>query len=484
MGPWSRGARGAALIGSLSFAVVAGGAACGGATPPPKTSATCIVVGGGATSGEGGMPLVAAGPPIGDELSGSAKDAYQSGWAAWAAGDLPAAKAAFQDAASKAPKAGGPQYSLGCVLERLGDNLAALDAYRAAFTASPDKYEGAVGAYALLQARMGHGSDAEQFLSGKLAQKADDLALMTYLAEVKSIDGDSAGCQKIGQDILTKNPGYTNAMIAIARDFYRGHKWDLAQYALKAILDGDDAIPARDKGNPDALLMRALIERDLGSREQSMKDFAQALAKRPDMFEAYINLGEMRLEAGNATEAQEPLEKAVRFAPNAPTAHLDLGDCYRLLGRPGDAKTELDKASGLDSTLSGVHYNLGLLYLFSSKNDVPGTATDDDRIAKAIHELETYRSMRGAKAPKGSGDDVEELLNTAKRKQTELQMNAAAAAAAASAPPAPSGAPAGSSAPGAPSAAPSGTPAPARPASSGGSPSAAASPAPSAAGPK
>jgi Tfp pilus assembly protein PilF len=157
------------------------------------------------------------------------------------------------------------------------------------------------------------------------------------------------------------------------------------------------------------------------------------------LFEAYIDLGEMKLEAGNATEALVPLEKAVRFAPNVALAHLDLGDCYRLLGRPGDAKSQFDKALAADSTLAGVHYDLGLLYLFSS--NVPGVTSPDDQLTKAIKELETYKSMRSARAPKGQGDDVDELLSTAKRKQNELQMKKQAAATASAAPAAASAAP-------------------------------------------
>src|ERR1019366_2758317 len=163
--------------------------------------------------------------------------------------------------------------------------------------------------------------------------------------------------------------------------------------------------------------------------------------------EAYISLGEMELEAGNATEGQAPLEKAVRYAPNVAVAHLDLGDCYRLLGRPGDSKSELDKALTMDSTLAGVHYDHGLLYLFSPS--VPGASTPDDQLVRAIQELETFKSMRGAKTLKGPGDDVDELLSTAKRKQGELQVKKQAAATAASAAPAAAGstAPAGSAGP-------------------------------------
>jgi tetratricopeptide (TPR) repeat protein len=323
----------------------------------------------------------------------------------------------------------------------------------------------AVGAYAQLLARTGHGPDAEQLLSDKRSQNPDSVRLTTYLAEVKSIEGDSPGAQLLAQQALAKQPDFKDAMIVIARDYYRNHRWDLAKYALQAILDGSDdgSIPPRDADNPEALLMRGLIERDQGRRKEAIADFAKAIAKRPDLFEAYVSLGEMKLEAGNATEGQGPLEKAVRYAPNVAVAHLDLGDCYRLLGRPGDAKSELDKALTMDSTLAGVHYDLGLLYLFSPS--VPGSSSPDDQLARAIQELETYKSMRGAKTLRGPGDDVDELLSTAKRKQGELQVKkqAAAASAASAASPAPasssaSAAPAPSSASSAPAAAGKGAP--------------------------
>jgi tetratricopeptide (TPR) repeat protein len=372
---------------------------------------------------------ITAGTASGADLAGDAKTSYDRGFQAWMSGNLQGARAAFSDAAQKAPSAGGPRYSLGCVLERLGDTQGALDAYRAAYSVS-SKFEVALGAYALLLAQTGHGADAEQFLSDKLAQNPSSPALMTYKAEVKSIEGDSPGCQQVAQQALAKQPNFKDAMVVIARDYYRNHRWDLARYALQAILDGadDGSIPPRDKGNAESLLLRGLIEREQGQRKQALVDFDQALQNRPDLFEAYVNLGEMKLEAGNASEAQVPLENAVRYAPNVPVAHLDLGDCYRLLGRPADAKSELDRAMAMDSTLAGVHYDLGLLYLFSPS--VPGAASQDDQLSKAIRELETYKSMRGAKTPKGPGDDVDELLSTAKRKQSELQLKKQAAVAA------------------------------------------------------
>jgi tetratricopeptide (TPR) repeat protein len=369
-------------------------------------------------------------------LSGDAKAAYDRGFQAWTSGDLKSAKAAFGDAVSRAPNSGAARYSLGCVLERLGDTSGALDAFRAGSLAKP-RSEPAVGGYAVLLARSGRGPEAEQFLVGERAKDPQSVALIVDLAEVKSLEGDSAGCQQLAQQALAKQPDFKDAMVVIARDYYRSHRWDLARYALGAILDGagDGSIPPRDAGNPQALLLRALIERESGQRKQAIADFERAIAQRSDLFEAYANLGEMKLEAGNATEAESPLEKAVRYSPNMAVAHLDLGDCYRLLGQSAEAKREFDTALGMDSTLAGAHYDLGLLYLFSPS--VPGVGGPEDQITRAIAELQNYKSMRGAKALKGQGDDVDELLSTAKRKQSELQLKKQAASAA-STPPSPS----------------------------------------------
>jgi tetratricopeptide (TPR) repeat protein len=433
---FERSAQRMIAIGLVGLAGI-GPIACGESTPPPKTATKApphvAPVTPKPTSVSPGQKVGVMSGAAAGELTGDAKAAYEQAFQAWLAGDLERAKTLFRDAARKAPSAGAPRYSLGCVLERLGDTQGALDSYRAAYSAN-SKYDVAMGAYAVLLATTGHGSDAEQFLSDKLALNKDSPALLTYKAEVKSIEGDSPGCQQIIQQALAKQPDFKDAMVAIARDYYRNHRWDLAKYALGAILEGadDGSIPPRDKGNAEALLLRGLIEREMGQRKQALADFDQAVQSRPDLFEAYVNLGEMKLEAGNASEALGPLESAVRYAPNVPVAHLDLGDCYRLLGRPGDSKSELDRALAMDSTLAGAHYDLGLLYLFSPS--VPGASSQDDQLSKAIHELELYRSMRGAKAVKGQGEDVEELLSTAKRKQSELALKKQAAASSPGAP--------------------------------------------------
>lgn len=429
---------------------VALAAACGGSGPKvnyPKGDA-----GGIATDANGKQVGVVGTPDEKSGLSGSALAAYNSGFEAWMKGDLTAAKKGFQEAASQDPKSPAPDYSLGVVLEHLGDSAGAQQAFRSAFGKKPD-YDLAMGGYALSLAGKGALSEADTFLSEKHAKMPNSARIAVYLAEVKSLAGDHGTAQQLGQDALRINADFKEAMVLLARDHYRARKMDLARYALQAVIDGfGEGSPPRDKENPEANLLRGLIEREIGRRSVALAAFEVAAKKRPSLVEAQVQLGAMKLEAGNAQEALEPLETAVKFGPTVALAHLNLGDCYRLLGRPGDAKKELEQSLALDSSLAQAHYNLGLLYLVSP--NVPGF-NPDSQMTASITEFEKYKTMRA----KDVKDDADDLLNRAKAKQAELRA-ASAASAAASAPPPPPGPPP-PAASGSASAAPAGTAAPA-----------------------
>jgi len=358
-------------------------------------------------------------------LSGAAKDAYDRGFRAWMDGDMEGAKKGFNEAASLDTKAPSPHYSLGVVLERLGDYAGAQAEYRAAFTLKPD-HEFAIGGYALALAASGHVGEADGFLTEKKAKNPESARITTFLAEIKSLQKDHGTAQQLAQDALRMNPDLKEAMVTIARDHYRARKMELAKYALTAILDGfdvgtDHATPPRDKENGEAHLIRGLIWRESGRRAAAVADFEAAYAKRPDLVESAIQLGAIKLEAGNAAEALPILERAVKLAPKSAPARLNLGDGYRLVGRPADGKRELEQALALDSTLAIAHYNLGLLYLVAPS--VPGMNAGE-QASQSIKEFETYKTMRGAKVEKG--DDVDELLNRAKVKQAEIKQAQAA----------------------------------------------------------
>jgi Flp pilus assembly protein TadD len=398
-------------------------------TPHVPTAMADAARGSHVTLDSGQQVGVVVSPNANVDLSPDAKDAYQKGADAFAAGDLTTAKAQFADAASKSDKSGLPAYSLGVVLEKLGDTDGAIAAYKQAFD-TDNKFEEAAGAYAVLLAKTGKGPDADAFMTQLQGQNPDSEGYLADLAEIKSINGDHTTAQQLAQQALKKQPTFAPAMLVIARDYYRQHRYDVALYALAAILDGagnvDDAgvyeIPARAGDAIEARLLRGLIERANGARTAAMTDLAVVAQKRPDMTEGTIALGELRLESSNAADAQGPLEAAAKYAPNDPTVHNDLGDCYRLLGMSPDAKREFDTALALKSSFAAVHYNLGLLYLFAdgTKSPIPGVTSPLDQAQKAVTEFSTFQTMAGPNPPVGVGDDVGPLLSKAKYKVQAL----------------------------------------------------------------
>ena len=349
-------------------------------------------------------------------MNSSAESAYRKGLAAYASGDLPGAKSAFQEAISSDSKAAQPHYSLGVVLERLNDPNAQSE-YRQAFTLQPD-YEQAIAAYALYIANRGSLTEAESFVQGKRGQLPNSAGVIAVLAEIKSMQRDTTSAQQLAQEALKRNSDYRPAMVTIARDHYRNRRLDLSLYALQAILDGfGEDNPPRDKDNADAHFLRALILKEEGRRAAAIGEFKQAVAGRPDLVAARVELAAYYLEAGNAADAQPLLEGALRFDPGNVIGHLSLGDTYRLQGRIPEAKAQFDWVLTRDSSLAQVHYDLGLLYLFAPS--VPGMDTKR-QTDEAISEISKYQKMRG-KLSAGQSDDSEELLNRAKQKLADLQ---------------------------------------------------------------
>jgi tetratricopeptide (TPR) repeat protein len=440
--PAARRARSRVLAGALAAVaalfVASAAVGCGDKKPANVPTSPADGAAGDSITNDQGQAVSTQGPEEHAGLTGDAKTAYDQAFQKWMVGDLAGAKDGFRSAADKAPKAGAPHYSLGCVLERLGDVAGAQGEYRTAFTVAPS-YDIAIGALAISLANSGHRGEAETFLDDQIKKNPESVPLLVFMGEVQSLKLDANGssaAQRYAQDALSKDSSYVPAMLLVARDYLRQRRYDLARAAVQAILDGSDQIPAKVREDDmahrsewaQAKLLRGLIARDTLDRKTAFDNFDAASSKRPDLYEASVNLGEMRLEAGNAAGAQAPLESAMKYAPNVAVIHLDLGDCYRLLGRPADAKREFDTALSMDSGLSGVHYDLGLLYLYGQ--NVPGMSNPEDQVNMALTEFQKYKDMKG-KLPRGQNDDVDQLISTAKEKKDEMARAKAGAATAA-----------------------------------------------------
>lgn len=347
------------------------------------------------------------------KMNATALASYNKGMQAFISGDLLNAKKFFQEATQGDPKAFQAYYSLGVVQERLRDD-GALASYKQAYTIVKD-YEPAIVAWALMKARKGGGSEADAFLTQKRNELPKSAAVLSALAEVKSLAKDSGTAQNLASEALKINPDYKPAMIVIARDYYRARKLDLSLYALKAILDGyDKDNPPRDPENAEALLLRGLIFKEQGDRVGAMDHFKKAVARRPDLVEARVQLATFLLQSGSGDQAKPLVEGALRFDSENLAAHLLLGDCYRLEGKYVEAKQRFDHVLSKDASTYQAHYNLGLLYL--SAPTMP-QMTPMQQVDAATASLKKYQELR----PKGISDDSDELLQRAKLKRGELE---------------------------------------------------------------
>jgi tetratricopeptide (TPR) repeat protein len=258
-------------------------------------------------------------------------------------------------------------------------------------------------------------SKADSFLLKKRQKLPKSAALAAALAEVKSLQKDTASAQEIAQEALKIDPSYSPAMMTIARDHYRNRRLDLALYALKAVLDGfGPDNPPRDKDNAEAHLLRAYIWHEQDLRPLAMGAFRKALELRPDLVVARLRLATYLLESGGAQEALPMLQTAIRYDSDNLDAHLGLGDAYRLTGQFADAKKEFEWVKSKNANLPQVHYNLGLLYLFAPS--VPGMSKKQ-QVNAAIAAFEKFKEL----SPTHEQTDVEELLNRANLKKAEIE---------------------------------------------------------------
>ncbi|MCA9624944.1 MAG: tetratricopeptide repeat protein [Myxococcales bacterium] len=350
----------------------------------------------------------------GPQMNAQAAALYSQAMQAWSQGNLPQAEQLFSQATQADAKAFQAYYSLGVVQERLEKKSAALNSYRKAFEIVPE-YDRAMVAHGMLLAKTGELGKADTFFTAQRKKLPKSAALAAALAEVKSLQKDTASAQEIAQEALKIDPSYSPAMMTIARDHYRNRRLDLALYALKAVLDGfGPDNPPRDKDNAEAHLLRAFIWHEQELRPLAMGAFRKALELRPDLVVARLRLATYLLESGGAAEALPMLQMAVNYDSDNLNAHLGLGDAYRLTSQFAEAEKEFNWVKAKNANLPEVHYNLGLLYLFAPS--VPGK-TKKQQILAAIEALEKFKEL----SPAHESTDVGELLNQANLKKSEIE---------------------------------------------------------------
>ncbi len=90
--------------------------------------------------------------------------------------------------------------------------------------------------------------------------------------------------------------------------------------------------------------------------------YRRSLRLRPDCTEAWINLGRLFAESGDADAARDCFKSALEVDANDATAYYNLGVLAQDAGKESDAIDMYRRALELDAQLAEAHYNLATLF--------------------------------------------------------------------------------------------------------------------------
>jgi tetratricopeptide (TPR) repeat protein len=94
--------------------------------------------------------------------------------------------------------------------------------------------------------------------------------------------------------------------------------------------------------------------------ESDEKLWADTLARNPNCWAGYNNLGRDLYDQGQTAEAMVQYEKALEINPNDAEAHYNLGNALSTRGQGDEAIAEFQKALEINPNLAAVHDNLGI----------------------------------------------------------------------------------------------------------------------------
>lgn len=109
-------------------------------------------------------------------------------------------------------------------------------------------------------------------------------------------------------------------------------------------------------------ILGVLTWRQTGIYRDEEMLWRDTIARNPEAWAAYNNLGQVLVVRGQLDEAVDSFVAATRLFPEFPEAHYNLGSTYLVLGRLGEAEAELTEAVRLVPYYVNAHYCLGIVW--------------------------------------------------------------------------------------------------------------------------
>ncbi len=325
---------------------------------------------------------------VGSKAKETGQKYTDEGNALLAGGNLSGAAAKFKEALDADPKAHVAAYNLGVISEKAGKFAQAKTYYKQSFTAKPD-YGPPVAAYVMLEYRTtGSRSSALKFIEPRAQKYKDAYEIQSAYAKLLVDDDQVTKAMDVAKDVLKKDEKNVEAMVALAKAYYKNGQNEFAKYIITQAED-------IDASNPEIYVILANIALASDNKKLAAGHLKKAVELNPKLVEAQNNLAVLLLDGASFEEAAAHLEAIVPFASYKAEIFLNLGEAYRGMKKWKESIDTFKQAEKLGAPKSMIYFNLALLYF--SADTIPGMSKKQ-AYEKSRSYFIKYRDEVGAKA--------------------------------------------------------------------------------------
>ncbi len=218
------------------------------------------------------------------------------------------------------------------------------------------------------------GSNDEAFATAKLR-----------LAALGAGTGDQTAAARLVEDVLTKQPAHTDALIAKAELLARAGKIDEALAAAQAAVSSNQQSAKAHFSLGKAYALKR-------EETNAVAAFNQSLQLNPRLADPELELAKIHLTHGRLNEAEHFAQSAISKVAGYADAHLLLARIYLMKGQPAKAEPSLTSLAKAFPDSPAVQTEVGLLEM-SKRNRPAARAAFARALAKNPTHVEAIAGL-------------------------------------------------------------------------------------------
>lgn len=269
-------------------------------------------------------------------------------------GDLKASEEIVRSILARKPDHGESHQLLSEILSRQGRYDEALTEARTALNLIEVSPERLVEQYARLARRQGSLDDAKAWFLRATQIRSGRAEPWLGLGIAQSLAGESAAALRSFQRALEMNPRSVGAATGLHNLFDAGVR-------SQEVIEGIEKAAA---ANPDSAAHRTLLGltyASLNDDRRASAELRRALELDPDHDAAIAATGKMMLKQGRIEEARRMMEAAVARKGDLAETRLSLGQIYARSGRFGEAAQQTAEALRLQPDSASANAQMGMI---------------------------------------------------------------------------------------------------------------------------